>query len=1669
LNVLVIIGTFFFKMIEPITIAKKTLRIIGWAILGIMVLLISIALLIRVPAVQNKLISYAASYISGKTNTKVEIKKISLSFPKSVRLEGLFLDDLEKDTLLYAEKIFVNIAFYKLFDHKIHFKDIELENVTVNLSRKETDTLFNYNFLLTAFSDPEKKEKKDTSASKWAIGIDNISLRQISFSYKDEYGGTKADIKLDDLELSMEEIDVVKQLYSVNDLQINGLQANVLIKTGTASQKKNENNAPLPIFTAKKINIKNSFITYTDSIGKAYTNASVNKLILKEFLTDLQSQKVELNRIELSNSLVEYAQTDSLTNDAEQTNTGSNNWSVDIKHIDLSKNILAYSHKYKIHTPGHFDPAHLTYRNVSLKAEDFVYSRDNTEVTVKDLSAIDANNHVLQSLNVKFRMDPHSMMAAGIRLQTQHSKIDADIGISYSSLRSLRDSIQFMTVNAVMRNVVVKTSDIVYFSPELARQSFFKSEENISTVSGTITGPVNNLRGKKVLVKTGSNTMIETDFIIAGLPYAELAYFNLPDLKVNSGRKDLEMIVGKTKIPETISLPEMISLRVNFKGRLKAFTSTVGLSSSYGSAHLFAIIDDKENFTANTTVNHFDLGLLLKNQEMFGPVTLSAKTQGRGLDKNSITAKLNAEVSEVYLNQYPYKNLSINGQVTGQKFEGRINLDDPNAVFDFDGYVDLNKNHEAYKFSFDLKAADLQKLHFSKDELRISLIAVSDLKGSSAATINGKAGVTNIVIAHNEKKYILDSFLFASINEKGKSELNISSAIVGINYTGTFSPVDVTKEMKKFVNNYFTIPLDAKDTSSSEAHNFSFEIQLHNHPVLSEVFLPQLKEFEPGIIQGSFNSQKQELILDASLRKLVYGSTELNNISFKVNSDMNALNYNLTSTELSNSQLKLENLSLTGKAADNTITSSLSSVDEKMVRKLEIHSSFTKDKETYIIKIDPDNFYIMDDKWNVAPDNFLSFNKSGILFHNLFIEKSASRISVISINDQYNDDIEIIIKNLQIEELSRIIEKDTSIARGSINGHVLLKKVNDSYGIIADASINDLIIREVPVGNFTVKAENPTTERFLIDAKLTGPENDVVIKGTFTPNDSSNALNMDADIRSLGLKTVEVLSMGQITSASGTASGKFSVRGKTSTPDVLGSLTFKNAFLTPTVLNSRLQLKNETIELKKEGVYFNSFTVLDPKGNTAVVNGNIAMNHFKDLRFALNINTNDFTLFNTTARDHEIYYGKMIIDSRIKVSGDVNLPVVNAKIKLKKGSNFTFAVPEKKLTTDKGEGIVEFTDSSTFHPIITRNDGKSDEMTTLKGIDISSIIEVDKEATLKLLIDPYSGDSLVVRGDAALSFSLDPSGKMSLTGAYDLNDGSYLVSFESVLKRKFDISPESTIIWNGDPLDATVNINATYSVRAAPVDLVSDQLAGLSETEQSGYKQRYPFIVLLKLRGDLLHPEISFEIQLPPEDKGILGGAVNAKLNMLNEDPSALNKQVFALLVLGRFIQENPLQTETNAASNAARTTVSRFLSAQLNQLSSKVVPGVELNFDVQSYDDYESGQAEGRTEVEIGVKKQLFDERLSVQVGGSVDVEGEKAKQNSASDITGDVTLEYKLSKDGRYRLKGFRNNQYEGALEGQIVETGAGILYIKDFDKWREFFRPNKKKKAKAEKGKE
>jgi hypothetical protein len=363
--------------------------------------------------------------------------------------------------------------------------------------------------------------------------------------------------------------------------------------------------------------------------------------------------------------------------------------------------------------------------------------------------------------------------------------------------------------------------------------------------------------------------------------------------------------------------------------------------------------------------------------------------------------------------------------------------------------------------------------------------------------------------------------------------------------------------------------------------------------------------------------------------------------------------------------------------------------------------------------------------------------------------------------------------------------------------------------------------------------------------------------------------------------------------------------------------------------------------------------------------------------------------------------------------------------------------------------------------------------TEIKGVLASVNIEIDKEAELSMVIDKSNGDFLKLKGEGQLNGGIDQSGKTTLTGRYELTEGSYEMSF-NLIKRKFDIKKGSYLLWTGEPTTADINITAIYKSETAPIDLVNDQLGELTSEERNTYKERIPFETELKLNGELLKPVITFDIVLPDGNNDVSADVITttqAKLTQLRQQPDELNKQVFALLLLNRFIGENPFSSESGGttASGLARDSASKILSQQLNNFAGDLISGVEINFDLQSTEDYTTGQKENKTDLNVGISKKLLNDRLKVTVGSSFGLEGTQQANQEANTIAGDVSLDYQITKDGRYKVRAYRVNKYQVALQGQVVETGVAFILTIDYSKFRELFGKSKAEKAKAKKKKE
>ena len=344
-------------------------------------------------------------------------------------------------------------------------------------------------------------------------------------------------------------------------------------------------------------------------------------------------------------------------------------------------------------------------------------------------------------------------------------------------------------------------------------------------------------------------------------------------------------------------------------------------------------------------------------------------------------------------------------------------------------------------------------------------------------------------------------------------------------------------------------------------------------------------------------------------------------------------------------------------------------------------------------------------------------------------------------------------------------------------------------------------------------------------------------------------------------------------------------------------------------------------------------------------------------------------------------------------------------------------------------------------------------------MDIAVNIEVDENAELNLVIDEGNGDFLNVKGEASLTAGIDPSGKINLAGSYELNQGSYELTF-NFIRRKFDIEKGSRIIWEGEPTKATVDIKAIYVANAAPLDLVKNQLEEATAFTRNTYLQKLPFDVYLSMEGELLKPEISFDIVLPEEKKYAVSGeiitTVRTRLDQLRQEPGEMNKQVFSLLLLNRFVADNPFNSSGGSfnAGVLARQSVSKLLTEQLNRLADDLVAGVDLNFDVLSSEDYTTGERRDRTDLNVGLSKKLLNDRLTVSVGSNFELEGPRNSGQQSSNIAGNVAVDYQVSRDNRYLLRAYRKNEYQGVIDGYIIETGVGFIITVDYNRFREIF---------------
>ena len=1672
---------------------KKALKISLKVLMWFFVALILIAVAVQTSPVQNFAKEKVVNFLKKKLKTHVAIGRVRIGFPNSVAIENIYLEDKTKDTLLYGGRIKASINLFKLISNEVKISDLRLQNMTAKIKRQLPDTVYNFQFVIDAFvtENTQPPDPADTAAAM-KMALDNLYLDSIRFVYRDTISGNDWTIQLQHFDTHIKTIDPAKQFFDVPSITLDGLTARMYQwKPLVATEEVITNDtgtAPLPAIRLRQIRLTNIDVDYKNDVSAFYTLAKLANVQVQVQESDLNSQRIVLDQVRMTGVdagvLMGKSPPAKLVAEKakkEVEDLTSKSWYIAVNDLRLQKSRLRFDDENQPRQPQTLDYGHLKAEDINIQVNNMMMNLDEDSIAANVARAAfkEQSGFTLQELKGQFLYTAKKAEARELFVKTPGTLIKHTIAISYPSLESIQKNIGLLQVNAKLPGCYIANRDILFFVPDLRQQPMFSNPATVFKINADVEGRVDRLTARVLQIQGWGHTRLDVEGTVVGLPSMDKLYGDVRINEIKTTQQDANQFLP-TELQAQINVPAQLRLSGTARGNGQNMQTNLHLNSSSGNVVLTGTMANYQNtqaasYNLNLQAQNLDVGYITKDTSM---QTLSAQIQiqGKGLTAESADATLKGAIQSLVYQQYNYRDIALDGAIRNQLAQGRLSIEDPNIHLAGNVSVNLALNDPAITADLQIDSIKTQPLHLTPNTFVYRGKIRADMSNVNPDSLQGEIDIIHSLVVTDQGRLQLDTVTLRANQNGDSSRITLTSDIARMRMAGKYKLTQLGSIIQQAIQPYFTImPKTSQPPAKIDPYNFRLGMFVRDNPAL-KVFFPALQRFQHLRLNARFASDSGWQA-NVNMPVLVTNAMALEDLDLQAGAADSALNLTTNLASLQMAGNTIYNLYFNASAADDSLNFDTRFNDRAGRIKYAL-GGFLKQPEygVYDISLRSDSLLLNYEEWTVAPNNLIHLGKDDIRITDFMLNRHFQQISIKSRGEGLNAPAEASFTSFKISTLAAFVTPDSLGIDGTLDGQITLRDLMKQPIFSGDLVINDLNFRKDTLGKLAIKANNTNPDIINADLLLTGHGNHATIKGNYyTKRVNGNDFDFDISIDTINMATIEGATMGAITGASGQVTGKFTLAGTTDKLNIDGGLRIRQTSFNLVMLNNVFSIEDETITVNNEGIRFDRFELLDSAKNKATLNGMVYTTDFSDYRFDLSLRANNFRAMNSTKQQNRLYWGKLLFSTNMTIKGTPTQPVVDGNLTIGDETNVTVVLPQQDPGVVDREGIVRFIDMDApgNDTLFLQEQVRYDSLnrSVLTGMDINVNLEVKKEAIFSLVIDEGNGDFLRMQGEGMITGGIDPSGKITMTGTYVIQNGAYELSY-NLLKRKFTIQQGSKITWNGEPTMADLDVTAVYTVKTAPLDLVSGQLSA-EESEGSRrntYLQRIPFEVLLTMRGELMQPQISFDIKLPEGDAEIGESnvtTINNRLNQLRQEPSELNKQVFALLLLNRFIQDNPFESSGGGLTPEylARQSASKLLTEQLNKVAGDLIQGVDINFDLTSFEDYSTGNAKTRTDLNVSLSKRLLNDRLTVTVGNNFGLEGTQNTNRNSSNLAGNVAVDYSLSKDGRYRVRAYRKNEYEGVIEGYVIETGVGFVITLDYNRFRNLFLSKKEKEQRRQ----
>ncbi|WP_207431149.1 translocation/assembly module TamB domain-containing protein [Sabulibacter ruber] len=1344
----------------------------------------------------------------------------------------------------------------------------------------------------------------------------------------------------------------------------------------------------------------------------------------------------------------------------KDTTQASKPFDFKIDEIVLKNGHFTYHNYNDPFIPYGLDYQHLDLERISGKFSDIQIKGDTIHTLITSLTTIDKKSKTyLKDLDTRMTFAPTFWEWDKLNLRVNNSHLANYVRFDYRVFWNFKEFNDSMNVTASFDSTYVTSDDIALFAPVL------KDWNEKVLLSGKVKGKVKNFRAQDVDIRYGKYTHITGDISADGLPNFRNTFADLVLGPSSINARDIRHFLPK-KAYDMAARAGTVKLKGEFTGFYNDFVANGAFQSALGNvvSDINLKFDknniDRSAYSGYLRTSGFDVGGLLGDRSVLKTVALDGRVQGSGFSLETAKLNIDARVNAINVNNYNFRNIVVNADLSRQTFNGDLSIKDPNLNMSATGQINLQNNRQVFDLRANVKRADLRSLGFTNQGVVLSTNADVDFTGIKLDEIAGLAEFKNTTLAYSGRTVNIDSLTVESHFHDGIRELHVGSEVMALRAGGNFLYSRLFADLQTLVEEY---RLNLENNPIKIANYYrrkspmppaSYEVDLDVHlrhidPVL-QAFAPGISISDFSTLEGTFrNGPTSVLTLIGQMDTIRYGKYEFyqNNVevtSSKLWNTPDVLANAIITSDRQNlgGAGNTEKLYVEGVWNERLISFSSNIAQTGTTNRANISGNVAFEQDKIQIVFNRSNINVLDKIWSISPQNTIVFEDGVVRFDNITLSNGPQSVNIFGVLSRNPQDLLTVnLTNFRLENLNPLL---TSKIDGRLNGQLELRDLYKDVHLTSQITVDTFLIDNQLIGNIAGTTNwNNRESRMSVDLGISRDAKKVLsLTGTYDPDGGQKELDLLAVLDDAQLKIVEPVLKTIMSDLGGTMDGRVRISGRLTGPILKGSVMVTDGSFVFNYLNTKYTF-SDRVFFTENDISFQNVRVRDIYNNVAIVNGGIFHDGFSNMVLDLRARFNRFMVLNTTRADNPLYYGTAFATGEVTALGSTSNLQVN--VTARSENNTSIAIPLDNSTTLERQNFITFVNNN---PAV-RDTARTDTTTTIvrRGVDLSGIrlnfnLDVDENAYIELIFDERTGDIIRGRGRGNIRMEIDTRGEFAMYGNYEIVQGRYNFTMLGVINKEFNVRPGGTVTWNGDPLEGLLKLTATYTQRVSLAPILGD----LSQEEQqsAAARSRYPVTAVMELDGPLTTPQIRLNLEFndPPS---LLEDQITRYLTNIRNDEQELNRQVFSLLAFKRLSAQDELQVGLGVGDLGS--SVGELFSNQLSYWLSQIDTNLEVDIGVSGYGN------QVLDDVQLRLSYTFLEGRLKVTREGSVN---NNRLGNNRSTAAGDWSVEYYLSKSGQLRLRAtYETTPRDFEANATASRQTVSVLHQANFDRFGELFR--------------